>query len=371
MSPRIPLFDLKRQYRSIAPELRRAVLKALDSGLYILGPEGYLFEQDFARAVGAREAVGVSSGTAALRIALRSLGVGPGDEVVVPALTFAASATAVIEAGGRPAIADVDPATLTLDPESAERALTRRTRAILAVHLYGQPADMTRLRALARRRGLKLVEDCAQAHLTLYRGRPAGTLGDAAAFSFYPSKNLGAAGDAGAVTTGSARVARVCRELRHAGRPAGQAYRHARMGYNSRLDELQAAVLRVKLRRLAGWTRRRRALASLYVRELAGLPLGLPDPGADGTRHSFHLFVIRSARRDALAKHLANRGIGCGVYYPIPIHLQPAFKDLGRRAGDFPVAERACKTVLALPLYPELRDVEALRVCRAVGSFFK
>ncbi len=367
----IPLMDLKAQYKGLSRELRRAVVRALDSGAYILGPEGALFEKEFAKSMGGDHAIGVSSGTSALSLALRGLGVGPGDEVVVPAFTFIATATAVSAVGATPVFADVDRDTLTLAPEGAAKAITKRTKALLPVHLYGQSADMTSLVKLARGRGLKILEDCAQAHLTFHRNRPAGTWGHAAAFSFYPSKNLGAAGDAGAIVTNNERLAGLCRQLRHGGRAVGSNYCHEYIGGNDRLDELQAAVLLVKLRRLPGWISARRRIAELYNEGLSDLPLKLPDSGSQGDLHSFHLYVIRLSARDGLMKHLQNKGIGCGVYYPIPVHLQPAYRGLGYKSGDFPVAEDAAKANLALPLYPELKVAQVRRVCREIRGFFR
>jgi dTDP-4-amino-4,6-dideoxygalactose transaminase len=312
--------------------------------------------------------LGVSNGTDALRLALEACGVGPGDEVIVPAFTFIATATAVSALGAKPVLADVDPKTLTLDPASARKVLTKKTKAVVPVHLYGQPADVDALKGL----GVRLVEDAAQAHGALYKGRPVGALGDLAAFSFYPSKNLGAAGDAGAISgpASSTALLDACAELRNCGRkPGAPVYEHVRVGHNCRLDELQAAVLRVKLKRLSSWTARRRALAAVYDGGLRGLPLQLPSLGsADGTSPCFHLYVVRTDRRDALAARLKAAGIGSGVYYPKPVHKQPAYAALG---GSFPVSEKASREVLALPLYPELSDADAARVVDSVRAFFK
>ena len=371
MNKSIPLMDLQSQYNGLAKELRAAVAKALDSGAYILGPEGKAFEEEFAKAIGAKHAVGVSSGTSALSLALKAMGVGADDEVIVPAFTFIATATAVSAIGAIPVCADVDPETLTLCPKSAAKAVTKRTKAVTAVHLYGFPADMDAVKALAREKGLKVLEDCAQAHLTRYKGRAAGTMGDMAAFSFYPSKNLGAAGDAGAILTDDERLAVICRQLRHGGRAVGSAYEHEFIGGNDRLDDLQAAVLRVKLRHLASWIEKRRKIAALYNELLAGLPLKLPDLGAGGNYHSFHLYVIRLKERDALMARLKEAGIGCGVYYPIPVHLQPAYRSLGYRRGDLPAAEEASATNVALPIFPELAPADVERVCATIRGFFR
>ncbi|MDD5629132.1 MAG: DegT/DnrJ/EryC1/StrS family aminotransferase [Elusimicrobia bacterium] len=372
MTTPIPLLSLKAQHERLAPELRQAVLKVVDSGIFILGPEVKQFEAEFAAALGARHAVGVSNGTDALRVALEAVGVGPGDEVLVPSFTFIATATAVSALGAAPVFVDIDPVTMTMDPTAAAAAAGPKTKAIIPVHLFGQPADMDELCALAEEKGLRVVEDCAQAHLTTYKGRTVGTIGDAGAFSFYPSKNLGAAGDAGAVTAMDPDLAEAVRQLRNCGRETGgPAYRHVRVGQNCRLDELQAAVLRVKLKHLAEWSAGRQAVARRYIQNLQGLPIFLPDPGRSGTSHTFHLFVVRCDRRDELAKHLTARGIGNGVYYPIPIHRQPAYQEVLIRPTALPHTEEACRTALALPMYAELEPEAVDAVCQAVKDFFK
>jgi dTDP-4-amino-4,6-dideoxygalactose transaminase len=343
----------------------------VDSGHYILGPELAAFENEFCRAIGAKKVLGVSSGTDALRLCLEALGVGPGDEVLVPVFTFIATATAVSAVGATPVFVDVDETTLTLDPAAAEAAITSKTRAMIPVHLYGHPADMDALGKLAARRNIKIVEDCAQAHLTTFRGKTVGGFGDASAFSFYPTKNLGALGDAGAVAAKDDAVAAAVAELRNVGRGPNSNYLHSRIGQNCRLDELQAAFLRVKLKGLAQATARRRKSAAQYNKGLAGLPLELPELGGKGTSPSFHLYVIRTDRRDELSAYLREKGIGNGVYYPTPLHLQPAYAFLGHKAGDFPVSERACKRVLALPMSSELTSKEVAAVCAAVRTFFK
>ena len=367
----IPLLDLKSQYASIREELLEAARRVMDSGAFILGPEGRAFEAEFAKALGAARCAGVSSGTQALQLSLEASGVGPGDDVAVPALTFIATASAVSELGARPVFVDVEPASLTMDPADLARRLTPRTKAVVPVHLYGGAADMDPILALAREKKLGVVEDCAQAHSCRYKGRSVGTFGQFGAFSFYPSKNLGALGDAGAGASNDAVLLDTVLMLRNAGRPAGKQYEHERLGHNARLDDLQAAFLRVKLRRLEAWTEGRRRAASLYRRELAGLPLRLPPEDRDGGRHVFHLFVVQTERRDALAEHLRGAGISTGVYYPVPLHLTQAYRGLGGRPGDLPQSERASKEVLALPMYPELEAVQVERVVRAVRAFFK
>lgn len=362
--------SLAKQNKQLGPALRRAIGAVLDSGVYILGPQGKAFEDEFSKTLGLGRVLGVDSGTSALELALRAVGVGPGDEVIVPTFTFIATATAVSAVGGVPVMADVDEQTLTLTADGVKEKISGRTRAVVPVHIFGQPADMDPLVALCSEKGLSIVEDCAQAHLTRYKGRPAGTIGDIAAFSFYPSKNLGAAGDAGALACGRRELDTLCEELRNCGRQPGVAYKHVRVGHNCRLDEIQAAVLRVKLKKLAAWTRRRREIAALYDKGLARLPLKRPSLGESGTKPSFHLYVVRTPRRDELSAHLKAAGIGSGVYYPIPVHRQPAYAELGLRPEDFPVAERACREVLALPMFPELGNAEVARVCREIKAFF-
>lgn len=341
-------------------------MRVLDSGAYILGPEGRAFEAEFAAAHKAKRCVGLNSGTDALELALKAVGVGPGDDVVVPTFSFIATATAVSAVGANPVFADVNDASLTLGDKELEAALTPRTKAVMPVHIYGYPADMDGILKVAKRRGLKVIEDCAQSHLTTYKGRFVGTLGDIGAFSFYPSKNLGAAGDAGAVLTNDDALAEACVLLRNAGRGmTGAVYTHVRVGHNCRLDDLQAAVLRVKLKRLAAWTQKRRQLAALYQKLLKGLPLRLPPADTAKTKGSHHLFVVRTPRRDELQKHLLAAGIGSGVYYPIPIHKQPAY------AAEIalPVAERAAAEVLALPMFPELTKTQVELVARSIRAW--
>jgi dTDP-4-amino-4,6-dideoxygalactose transaminase len=364
---RIPQFDLTRQYARIEPEIEAAVRRVLRSGRFILGPEGEALERECAAALGVEHAVGVASGSDALRLVFAALGIGPGDEVVTPAFSFVASATAVLQVGARPVFADVDPATLTLTAEHVAAVLTPRTRAVLPVHLYGLPAAMGPLRALTEARGLHLVEDAAQAFGAYWQGQPAGGLGVAAGFSFYPTKNLGACGDAGLVTTRDGELAARLRRLRNHGQL--RKYEHVELAWTSRLDELQAAILRVKLRHLAEWTAKRRQIAARYAAGLAGCPVTLPPDPADA-RHVFHQYTIRTPRRDALAKHLAEAGIGTACHYPLPIPGQPAFQPLGYDVAAFPTAWAASQEVLSLPCFPELTDDEVDDVVAAIRSFF-
>jgi dTDP-4-amino-4,6-dideoxygalactose transaminase len=369
MAVTIPLGDLQREYEAMGPEIDRAVSRVLRRGWFILGQEVLAFEAEWAEYCQVPHATGVGNGTDALEIALRAAGIGPGDQVVVPALTAAFTAMAVSRAGATPVFADVDPRRYTLDPAAFEAAITPRTAAVIPVHLYGCPADMQAIVAIARRHNLLVLEDAAQGHGARYWGRRVGGLGDVAAFSFYPSKNLGAYGDGGAITTGDRDLADKARMLRHGGQR--HTYRHEVIGVNSRLDEIQAAILRTKLPHLDGWNERRRALAARYCAELEGCE-GLALPFVpDDTEHVFHLFVIRTAKRDRLRRYLAERGVSAGVHYPEGVHLQPAYAALGYQPGDCPQAEAAAVEILSLPLFPQLGDQEAEQVIRLVRSFFR
>jgi dTDP-4-amino-4,6-dideoxygalactose transaminase len=357
----IPLLDLKAQHKAIGPEVEEAALGVLRSGRYVLGPEVAAFEEEFARFSAARHAIGVNTGTSALHLALLALGVGPGDEVVTVAFTFVATAAAILYCGARPVLVDVAPDTLTMDPGLLERAITPRTRAIVPVHLYGQPADMGPIMVVAGRHGIPVVEDAAQAHGAEYQGRRAGSMGTLGCFSFYPGKNLGAAGEGGAVTTDDDALARKIRLLRDWG--AEHKYDHQMVAYNYRLEELQASILRVKLRHLEAWSEARRSIAGTYREQLADLsPVGeLPD-----SRHVYHVFAIRSHRREQLRQSLEQRGVQTGIHYPIPVHLQPGYAELGYGPGDFPAAEQAAAQVLSLPIYPELTRDQQSHVIGAV-----
>jgi len=364
----IPFVDFRARIARLRPELDAALARVLDSGFFVLGPEGEAFERELATALGASDAVAVGNGTDAIHLALRARGIGAGDEVITTSISAAFSALAILHAGARPVFVDVDPKTLNIDPAAAARAVTPRTRALLPVHLYGHPADMDPLLDLARERELVLVEDACQAHAARYRGQPVGTLGGEqglGALSFYPTKNLGAYGDGGAILVNDPATAARLRQLRNGGQR--DRYRHECLGWNSRLDELQAALLRVGLAHLEVWTERRRALAAFYDRELAGSgvePLG-EQPYARSVRH---LYVVRHPRRAALMEALQKRGIGTLVHFPIPLHLQPAFAFLGGKRGDLPVVDQASDEILSLPLYPELEDEAAARVVEAVRS---
>ena len=359
----VPFLDLSAPWRELHDELDAAWRRVMASGWYILGQEVAAFEEEFAAYCGVRHCIGVGNGLDALHLILRGYGIGPGDEVIVPANTYIATWLAVTYAGATPVPVEPDETTYNLDPELVEAAVTPRTKAIMPVHLYGQPADMDPIRAVARRHGLKVIEDAAQAHGARYRGRRCGSLGDAAGFSFYPGKNLGALGDGGAVTTDDEELAGRLRTLRNYG--SSRKYVNEVAGFNSRLDELQAALLRVKLARLDEWNDRRRAVAAAYLDALAGGGLLLPAvPGwADPV---WHLFVIRSPDRDALTAHLDRCGIGWLVHYPLPPHRQDAYRDLGYGAGSFPLAERLSREVLSLPMGPHLTSGERARVIAAL-----
>lgn len=358
----IPQLDLRRQHEALRAELLEAVGRVLATSQFILGPEVRALEGELAALCGVPHGIGVNSGTDALLLALRAVGVGPGDEVVTSAFSFVASASTVLLAGARPVFVDIDPATFNLDPDAVARALTPRTRAIVAVHLYGHPAALDRLAGLARERGVALVEDAAQAVGAAYAGRPVGAWGDAACLSFYPTKNLGACGDGGMVVTAREDVARQVRLLRDHG--AARKYEHVTLGHSSRLDELQAALLRVKLQRLPGWIEARRRLADRYRALLAGLPLRLPIERAPA-RHVYHHITVRVARRDEVQRALADAGVGTAVHYPTTLPAQPMFavEDAERR---FPEATRAAREVLSLPCFPELTDGEAARVAETL-----
>ncbi len=359
----VPLLDLKAQYAPLRAEILDALAHVADSTSYVLGPRVKAFEDAFAAYAGARHCVGVNTGTSALHLALICAGVGSGDEVITVPMTFIATSWAVSYVGARPVFVDVDPVTYTMDPEQVEKKITPRTRAILPVHLYGQPADMRPLLEIARKHGIPVIEDAAQAHGGRYHGQGAGTLGQCGCFSFYPGKNLGAYGEAGAVVTNDDQVAARLRALRdHA---QAQRYHHSELGFNYRMDAFQGAVLGVKLKHLERWTEARGRLAERYRQALAGLPLQLPCQAAN-RRSAWHLFVVLHPQRDRVRAGLEARGIQTGLHYPIPVHLQQAYEHLGHRPGDFPVSERVARECLSLPLYPELTNAQQDAVVEAL-----
>ncbi|MBV8841234.1 MAG: DegT/DnrJ/EryC1/StrS family aminotransferase [Bryobacterales bacterium] len=359
----VPYVDLKAQYRSIKPEIDAAIATVFESGEFVLGSEVARFEEEFAAYCGVPYAVGVNSGTSALHLALLAAGIGPGDEVITVPFTFVATAAAIRYTGAKPVFVDIDPGTYNIDANQVERHITPRTKAILPVHLYGQPADMDAISAIARKHNLLVIEDAAQAHGAEYKGRRAGSLGDLGVFSFYPVKNLGAYGEGGMVVTANPEYTHKLRMLRDWG--AERKYHHVMQGYNYRMEGLQGAVLRVKLRYLNQWTEARRARAALYTQLLADTgvitPRVLPE-----ARHVYHVYSILLAERQSVMEHLRARGIQFAIHYPIPIHLMTAHADLGYHPGDFPVAEDIASRVLALPIYPEITEAQIENVSSAV-----
>lgn len=364
----VRFLDLQSQYQSIKNEVDQAVLGVLASGQYVLGPEVERFEQEFAAAHGAAEGIAVNSGTSALHLALLAAGIGPGDEVIVPSMTFTATAAAISYTGASPVFVDIDPHTFTINPALVEERITARTRAIIPVHLYGQGADLDPLLAIAENKGLVLIEDAAQAHLGEYRGRRVGGIGHCAAFSFYPGKNLGAYGEGGLVTTNDPALGERIRLLRDWGQK--RKYHHETLAYNYRMDAVQGAVLRVKLSYLEDWTNRRRRIAARYQARLGELGLSLAREAPD-RRHVYHIFSLFHPKRDQLQKHLGNAGIQTGNHYPIPVHLQQAYAALGYREGDLPVTERVAREQLSLPLYAELPDSDVERVCNCIEEWIR
>jgi dTDP-4-amino-4,6-dideoxygalactose transaminase len=367
---RIPFVDLQAQFAEIRGDVLKNLTSAMETAGFILGREVAEFEDAFAEYCGCRYAVGVNSGLDALRLSLKAMGIGPGDEVIIPANTFIACALAVSYLGGRPVLVEPEEGYYTIDVGRIEAAITPRTKAIMPVHFYGQPADMEPLLELARRHRLLVIEDGSQAHGARCRGRRVGGLGDIAAFSLYPGKNLGAYGDGGIVTTNNAAWAEQLRLLRNYGSP--RKYYHEVCGENTRLDTLQAAVLLAKLPRLDRWNARRRAAAARYTRNLQGVgDLVLPQVRPD-CEHVFHLFVVRSRRRDALAAFLQQRGVTIIIHYPVPIHQQRAFRETGGwRTGDFPLTERLCAEILSLPMYPEIAPEQIDYVTDTIRAFYK
>lgn len=360
---KVPYLDLKAQYQSIKTEIDAAIARVLESCQFVLGAEVAGFEQEFAAYCGSAECIALNSGTSALHLALLAAGVGPGDEVITVPFTFVASVAAVVYTGARPVLVDIDPRSFNMDPAAIEAAITSRTKAILPVHLYGQPADMDPIMEVARRHGLIVIEDAAQAHGAKYKGRPVGSIGDMACFSFYPGKNLGAYGEGGAVTTSNTEYARTIRMLRDWGQD--RKYHHLLRGYNYRMEGFQGAVLRVKLRHLDKWTEARRAIARQYNHLLTGCGVQTPSE-MPGARHVYHVYTLRFDDRDGLQAALTAEGIQTGIHYPTPVHRQPAYADLGYGPGAFPHAEAVAKQVLSIPLYPELSSQAVADVAEAV-----
>ncbi|MEE9614101.1 MAG: DegT/DnrJ/EryC1/StrS family aminotransferase [Thermodesulfobacteriota bacterium] len=367
---KVEFLNLKAQHSALEKQFEKTFRNVLRKGRFVLGEEVESFEAEFADYCGTRYAVGVSSGTEALHLSLLALGIGRGDEVVTAPNTYIATALAISQTGARPVFVDVDEATGNLDPEKLRGFLKKRRRApkaVIPVHLYGNPADMDGITRVARKYGMKVLEDACQAHGAYYNERRVGSIGDAGCFSFYPAKNLGALGDGGAVVTDSGKIFAKLKLLRNYGQP--RKYHHVMKGFNGRLDELQAAFLRVKLKKLDKWNRERRKRARLYTDLLKGVAVTTPVE-LPGAAHVYHLYVIALAKRNALQKYLEKRGVGTALHYPVPVHLQKVYRDLGHKRGSFPVAERLSKRILSLPLYPELPLDDVKKVCRAIKKFY-
>src|SRR5262245_3986288 len=357
--PMIPLLDLKTQYQEIKPEIEVAIGRVIDGAQFVLGPQVAAFEERFAAYCGVKHCIALNSGTSALHLALLVAGVGPGDEVITVSMTFVATTAAILYCGANPVFVDVDPVTWTMDPNVIEAAITPRTKAILPVHLHGLMADMDPIMKIADRAGLVVIEDAAQAHGSEYRGRRAGSIGDIGCFSFYPGKNLGAYGEGGAAVTSSSDLARKIALLRDWGQESK--YNHVLPGYNFRMDGIQGAVLNVKMDHIENWTEGRRAVASHYDRLLARAQFKRPAPPTH-CRHVYHVYAVEVAHRDQVQKALGAAGIGTGIHYPVPVHLQKAYADLGYGRGDFPVTEAMAKGLLSLPMYAELRPEQVGKV---------
>lgn len=368
MNEKVPYLDLPAQIRSLRPELDAVIARTLDHCSFCLGPDVAQFEKDFAKFCGAEHCVAFNSGTSALHIALLLLNVGRGDEVISTPHTFVATSWAISYVGATPVYVDIDEATFNLDPNLVEKAITPRTKAILPVHLYGHPFDVDPILAICQKHKLPLVEDTAQAHGAKYKGRIVGTFGGISCFSFYPGKNLGACGEGGALVTNNAAFAARARSLREHG--SSVRYYHDEVGFNYRMEGIQGAVLGVKLKRLNDWTAGRRRVAHRYHELLQDTPLQLPKEAA-WAESVYHLYVVRHPKRDELKRHLEANGVGCALHYPLPLHLQKCYASLGYKAGAFPVAEKAARECLSLPIYPEMTEAQIQRVAQVIKDFFK
>ena len=364
----IPYLDLKKQYHSIKQEIDSAVASVLESGQFVLGKEVEAFEEEFASYCGTNHVVAVSTGTSALHLSLLAAGIGPGDEVITTPLTFVATVAAILYTGARPVFVDVEPTTLNIDVSKMSKVVTKRTKAILPVHLHGKPVDMVSLIQVAQKNKLIVIEDAAQAHGAEIQGRRAGGLGHMGCFSFYPGKNLGAYGEGGAVTTNNPEFAKKIRLLRDWG--AEKRYHHDLKGFNFRMETLQGAILRVKLRHLEKWTEARRHLARRYDEYLKDVPVEIPFTPA-GFRHVYHVYAVLTYCRDRLQEYLTSKDIYTNIHYPIPVHLQKAYSDLGYKAGDFPMTESVCCRTISLPLYPEMTEAQVKEVAEAIKNGLK
>ncbi len=367
MTP-IPYLDLPAQMRTIRKDVDAAIARTLDNCSFCLGPDVVQFEKEFAQFCGAQHCIAFNSGTSALHVAMLLLDVGRDDEVITTPMTFVATSWAISYVGAKPVYVDIDDATFNLDPKLIEKAITPRTKAILPVHLYGHPANLEPMLAVAKKHNLPLVEDSAQAHDAKYKGRKIGTFGEMSCFSFYPGKNLGAYGEGGAIVTNNAAYAARARSLREHG--STQRYYHDEVGFNYRMEGIQGAVLGIKLKHLSQWTKERQRVGHRYHELLADTPLQLPKE-APWAESAYHLYVVRHPRRDELKKHLEANKVGCALHYPLPLHLQKCYANLGYEEGAFPVAEKAAKECLSLPIYPELTEAQIQRVAEVVHDFFK
>ncbi|MFC1620746.1 DegT/DnrJ/EryC1/StrS family aminotransferase [Candidatus Omnitrophota bacterium] len=364
---KVDVFTLSRQYEEIKDEVRDPIAKVLESGAFILGEDAKLFEEEFSAYCGVKYGVGVNSGTDALFLACLACGIGKGDEVIVMSYTYIASVLAISMAGAKPVFVDMEEKTCNIDVSKIEDAITKKTKAILPVHLYGQPVDMDPLMEIAKKYNLKIIEDCAQAHGALYKNKKVGSFGDAGCFSFYPTKNLGAFGDGGIVVTNSEDVRKQMLLLRDYGRK--DRYEHILKGYNSRLDTIQAAILRVKLKHLDKWNEKRRKNAALYTKLFKEKKVDIVCPyEADYARHVYHIYTVRLKNREEVMAKLAEKGVRTLIHYPIPVHLQEAYKELGHKKGDFPIAEKCCDEILTLPMYPELSEEEIRYVVNSLAE---
>jgi dTDP-4-amino-4,6-dideoxygalactose transaminase len=366
---KIPLVDLKKQYQEINKDLDLAVKKVLSNANFILGEEVSKFENEFAKYIGVKYCVGVASGWDAIFLILKALGVKKGDEVIVPANTFIATVLPVVALGAKPILVDVDPKTNLIDLNLLKKAISTKTKVIIPVHLYGYPCHMDEIVKIAKKKKIFVLEDACQAHGSTYNGKKCGSFGIASAFSFYPGKNLGAAGDAGAVVTNSLKIATLIRTMRDVGQ--NKKYHHAMFGLNSRLDTLQAAILSVKLKKLDEWNERRIKIAKLYTKLLSGLPLSTPTDLGESYKSNYHLYVIKTKKRDQLHKYLDKNGVHCGIHYPIPLHKQKALANLGYKKTDFPNTSKAANEILSLPMYPQLKTSEVTYVSKLIHDFYK
>ncbi len=367
MAEPIPYLDLKAQIKPLRAEIDAAIARTIDNCSFCLGPDTAQFEKDFAKYCGAEQAVGFNSGTSALHVGLLLLNIKPGDEVITTPFTFVATSWAISYVGAKPVYVDIDDATFNLDAKLIEKAITPRTKAVMPVHLYGHPFDIDPILEICRKHKLPLVEDACQSHGAKYKGKTIGTFGDVSGFSFYPGKNLGAFGEGGALVTNNAEFAKRAKSLREHGSTVR--YYHDEVGFNYRMEGIQGAVLGIKLKHLEKWTRERQRVARRYNELLAGTPLQLPHQ-ADYAESVWHLYVVRHARRDELKAYLEANGVGCALHYPLPLHLQKCYADLGHKAGDFPVAEKAGRECLSLPVYPELTEAQIQRVVEVIKGFF-